>query len=284
MKNLIFCWKLIPTASNYQVVETIPDLKTATLDDLSRHLPEGAYSTLRTYDHSRVIRIDEHIARLVDSAARSNHPVELKPGHLKAVLSSILSSNPFPDARIRITLDLTIDPGCLYVVLEELHTPAEDAYANGVCVITRHLHRENALAKLTTFIQTAAEIRSQMPTGIHETLMVGDDERILEGLSSNFFGVKNGVLLTAERGILDGITRRIVLEIARQAGYPIRLEGISINEIVNLQECFITSASRAVLPVVKINDQVIADGRPGRITRQLMTGFQEWIQREAVEI
>jgi branched-subunit amino acid aminotransferase/4-amino-4-deoxychorismate lyase len=157
-------------------------------------------------------------------------------------------------------------------------------YDDGVKVLTRTMHRENAKAKLTGFIHTAAELRQGLPANVNEILMIDADDCILEGLSSNFFGVLKGVLWTANEGVLNGITRQIVLEIAGRLGIPVHFACLPLCEIPNLQECFITSASRAVLPVVQIERTVIGTGKPGEITRRLLAGFQDWIQQEAAEV
>jgi CTP:molybdopterin cytidylyltransferase MocA/branched-subunit amino acid aminotransferase/4-amino-4-deoxychorismate lyase len=295
-KNIAYCvvrikilnWKLTLLGNDYQVeAKTFaqdPEKPIASLDDVSLLLPGGAYTTFRTYFHSKAIRFQEHILRLADSARRTHTEVILQPEGLRNALRHILQHSPFADARVRVTLDLENEPGNLYVSLEELHTPPVEAYAAGVRVNTQQMHRENPRAKLTGFIATAAGFRARMPQGINETLMVQEDGIILEGLSSNFFAKQAGVLRTAEQGVLTGITRAIVLDIARKLALPLEFEGVHTPQIPLLEECFITSASRAVLPVVQIDEQVIANGQPGPVTMQLIEKFQEWVESEAEEI
>ena len=187
-----------------------------------------------------------------------------------------LTQFPENETRIRISIDLTNEVGNVYLILEKLHTPSLDDYHFGVAVITRIMHRENPTAKVTAFIAEANEIRkanSQLP--INDTLMVSENGSILEGLSSNFFAVRNGVLCTAGVGILEGITRKTVIEIAETIGIPVELHAVRIADLAKYSEAFITSASRAILPVTRINNHVIGNGQVGKITQRLQIAFQK---------
>ena len=284
MNEKILNWKLTKRDGGYLLISYSPGEPAVTLDQVSLVLPGGVYTTFRTYFHTRCMRIQDHIQRLVDSSAVAYHQGELFDQPFRAALREIVRLSPYHESRIRVTLDLEKEPGCLYVSLEELHTPPASAYLNGVKTNTQVMHRESPKAKLTSFIPTAAAFRAQLPPGVNETLMVLEDGSILEGLSSNFFAGRGGSLVTAEEGVLPGITRGIVLDVARKCGFDIRLTQILLSELSGLDECFITSASRAVLPVIQIDHQLIGDGKPGPITRKVMTLFDEWILREAEEI
>jgi branched-chain amino acid aminotransferase len=103
--------------------------------------------------------------------------------------------------------------------------------------------------------------------------------QVLEGSSSNFFALLNGVLRTAGDGVLAGVTRGIVLEAAKGL-LPIVTEPISLNDMPNLREAFITSISRAVLPVVAIDAEVVGSGVPGPYTREIIQRFNARLERE----
>ena len=93
-------------------------------------------------------------------------------------------------------------------------------------------------------------------------------------MTSNFFCVWDGVLHTAGRGVLSGVTRQTVITIARQAGIQVRYKALSLREIPKIDEAFITSSSRGVVPVVQISDQPVANGKVGGVTKQLMSFYQ----------
>lgn len=284
MNESILNWKVVLNAGGYSLTSFSPDVPAVTLDQVSQILPGGAYTTFRTYFHTHCLRFQDHLQRLIDSAARTKNQVDLPGQPFRASLREILRLSPYDESRIRVTLDLEKEPGCLYVSLEELHSPPTGAYLNGVKANTLMLHRENPKAKLTNFISTASALRAQLPSGVNETLMVGEDGSILEGLSSNFFAGRAGSLWAADEGVLPGITRGIVLDLAKKCFIQVHLAEIALRELPGLDECFITSASRAILPVIQIDQQVIGEGIPGPMTRRLISLFDEWILQEAEEI
>jgi branched-chain amino acid aminotransferase len=281
----ILTWRLNLLGEVFKITPYTTEKEAASLDEVSLQLPGGAYTTFRTYDHTRALRIQDHMQRLSDSAERTHQQVSLAFTPLRAALRAILEQSPFRDARVRVTLDLETEPGLLYITIEELHALPPAAYLSGVKVTTHILQRENPKAKLTAFITTAAAYRAHLSPGVNETLMVQTDGRILEGLSSNFFGIKGGAMWTAEEGVLSGITRASVLDIASsRLGIPVHYDAIRADELEILDECFITSAGRGVLPVVQIDEMVIGKGMPGVVTKRIMVGFEEWIGEKVEEI
>jgi branched-chain amino acid aminotransferase len=188
------------------------------------------------------------------------------------------------DLRLRLVLDFEENPGALYICALPLVPPPAEAYRRGVSVVISGLRREVPRAKLTRFIARADRERRSLPPGAHEALMVDGEGCILEGLSSNFFAVREGVLWTAEEGVLAGTTRAWVLELARGLSIPVRLEGFPLNELTSAEEAFITSSSRAVVPVRKVGRVVIGSGRPGPVTLRLMEAYQARLEGELEEI
>jgi branched-chain amino acid aminotransferase len=277
-------WRLTPTTSGYQTQPIFEDQTFSSLDEVSLHLPNGAYTTFRTYFHTKALRLDEHFDRLNESAQRVFTPIRIDPDEVRASTRAILDQLVVGDYRIRLTLALEQEPGCVYFSAEQLHTPSQDEYTQGVKVITRVMHRMNPKAKLTGFIKDAHQIRQQLPPGLNEVLMVREDGMVLEGLSSNFFGIGAGLLLTSKEGVLAGITRAVLLDVSRELEIGVNFDGVFLSNISVLDEAFITSASRAVLPVVQIEQTKIGTGQPGQITRQLIARFQERIELEVQEI
>jgi len=261
----------------------LEDFTLTSLDEASLHLPQGAYTTFRTYDGKRVFRLQLHFDRLDQSARLADQALGLNQMNLRKALRSILAGAT-TDFRVRITCDLSNQPGSVFVSTEVLHLPSPDDYELGVKAQVRQMHRDNPEAKLTRFILTAADLRAQMPADVNEILMVGEDGTILEGLSSNFFCILQGRLFTADQGVLKGITRSVVLEEAHAAGIEISLSGVTPDELTGAQECFITSISRDVLPVVRVSEQKIGSGTPGPISKQLLQRYRARIAAESETI
>ena len=110
--------------------------------------------------------------------------------------------------------------------------------------------------------------------------MVAEDRTILEGLSSNFFAVRKGILHTEDERVLPGITRELVLELGRGL-LPRATGSVRLDQVAELSEAFLTSVSRGVLPVVRIDETTIGDGRPGPVTQELARRFGALVAREA---
>ena len=245
-----------------------PDLTAA-----SAVLPAGAYTTIRTYGRRRFLQFDDHVTRLSDSAE-----APLSPEALHDAVRAALDATQHPESRLRVTFA----PPRLFVSVEPFVAPPEALYRDGARCVTVPLHRDRPLLTDTRFLATAASAYRTLPSGIHEGLLVADDASVLEGLSSNFFAVVDGTLRTEESRALPGITRSLVLEAARGL-LPLELRAPRQDELPRAAECFITSASRGVLPVVEIDGLRVGDGRPGQVTKELRRRFEERVASEARE-
>jgi len=281
----ILAWKAEYLDSKYELIKIEIPVGWDTLDAVTTHLPGGAYTTFRTYDHNKVIRLDDHLRRLEETARLAHKPVTLERLRLREVLRNVIDEYPGDmDLRIRVVLDLEVAPGEIYLMVELLKTPPPGAYHSGVRVITCRLQRDNPKAKLTTSIPVTDKIRGQLPPGVEEALMVDEAGRILEGLTSNFFAVKGGELWTNEESVLSGITRSLVLDEAVRIELPVFFISITNTEIPNLEETFITSSSRGILPIKKIDRTLIGNGKSGPITKRLMDCLEDRIWNELLEI
>jgi len=248
-----------------------PNLGTASVT-----LPEGSYTTLRTHGGDRVVRLRQHVERLRQSVAVEVREVPLPEPVVRAALGAALRACRHRESRVR----LTWAPARLFVSVEPFEPLPESLFREGAACITRPGHRDNPHAKDTRFIATATEAYGRLPSGIHEALLVDADGAILEGLSSNFFAVVGEALHTEEERALLGVTRSMVLEVARSL-LPVSRVPAKIDALDQVGEAFITSASRGVLPVVRIDGRTIGDARPGAVTRELMSRFDRLVDAEA---
>jgi branched-chain amino acid aminotransferase len=239
-------------------------------------LPDGAYTTLRTYGGCRVLCLESHLRRLEESAALQGSPGRVDRPGARAAISASLEATRYAETRLR----LTFAPPRLFVTVEPFTPLPAAVYETGVACLTVEVRRANPRAKDTRFIATAQSTYGRLPAGVEEGLIVAEDGSVLEGLSSNFFAVKDGVLRTAGDRVLLGVTRSLVLEVA--AGVMrVEARAVTRDELTAVAEAFVTSVSREVLPVASIDGRAVGGGRTGAATRAVMAGFAALVEREA---
>ena len=252
-----------------------------TLDAVSLQLPNGAYTTLRTYETDRIIGLSAHLQRLVESSALLQRPYPIDPAAIRAALREVIVCERQPSLRVRLTAPLDADT--IFISVEPFTVYPPEFYQQGVRCATTRLSRHTPLAKGTDFIAPSRESKAALDPGLHELLMIDRQKRILEGTTSNFYAVFDGVLRTAGKDILEGITRRIVLQEAAPL-LPIDYRPITVSDLPHIAEAFITSSSREVMPVIQIDACIIGAGEPGPIAQTLLEKYRAYLAREAETI
>jgi len=252
----------------------------ATLDQASNLLPEGAYTTFRTYPNTTTLHLEDHFHRLEESSDFTGFPIILDTDRLRSNIRWALQQFPAEVARVRIMIPFAVQKQIVYIFIGALTVPTEYQLQRGVKVITSRVRRLKPVAKLTGFIQSTQMLRQKLSSDVEEVIMVDEHNHLLEGLTSNFFAVMDGNIYTAGEEVLHGITRQVVLEIAQSAGLQINLTSPGLNDIGRCSEAFITSSSRGVLPVTEIDHQPIGSGQPGSITRKLMELYDQSVLAE----
>jgi len=239
-------------------------------------LPQGSYTTFRTYGGRRVLRLRAHLRRLEESVELQGQSGGIRDEEARRALAAALLAEGHPESRVR----LTFAPPRLFAAVEAFVPFDPRAYAEGVACVTVPVKRKNPRSKDTRFIVTASDAYRSLPAGVNEGLLVADDGCVLEGLSSNFFAVHDGALRTERARVLLGVTRGIALEVA--AGVLPTLEtAVQRSDLTRIGEGFLTSVSREVLPVVRIDGQEVGDGHPGPKTTEIMRRFSALVEAEA---
>lgn len=261
----------------------LPDV--SSLDAVSRQLPQGLYSTFRTYaGRTKVLGLEMHLHRLYDPLAALGIRVQVSPSELRAALREGLRDFPAEEARVRVTVSTTEGAGMVFMALESLKAPDETVYQRGVRVILSPVERKTPRLKTTSFIGESDSARQMLlQSGAYEALMTRNG-RILEGLTSNFYAVKNGVIITAREGILLGVTRRYVLRLARSNGIGIEYRPPRVEELPTWDEAFITSSGRGVVPVTEVAGQPVGTGQVGEIARLLRWVYEAYVVKKAERI
>lgn len=255
-------------------IDTI-ELGTKTIAETSKCTPIGAYTSFRTYNSFGVLRLTKHLDRLEETARLAGYNIQLDRDALKDTLVALLSVSTSGEKRIRVTIDLERNIGRLYIAMEPLNVPAPEKYAKGIVCQTAEAHRENPKAKLSSFLARAENIREQEKDAFDEILMYTADGDMLEGLSSNFFGITGDTVYTAEEGVLSGTTRDFILHLAEGLKIPVVFKPVKKDEIADLDEAFISSTSRGILPIRTIDGIPMKQSVPGPVTKRLMKKFDE---------
>ncbi len=254
----------------------------AGIHDLPSGLSFGVYTAFRTFAHNRFLELQAHLDRLQQSMALLGWADTLDQRRLRQALHAVCSAYPGDDARVRV--DVLAAPATLLgsasrelITLAPFTPLPARAYREGVRVaVAPQLSRPDPLVKDAAFVRARRETLPNLPQ-LHEYLLCDDAGRLLEGSSSNFYGVAGGVLWTAGAGVLEGITRRIVLRLAARLSIPVRLEAPLRAAVSTLDEAFLSSSSRGVLPVVQIDGESVGDGRPGPVTGRLMRAYDAYV-------
>ena len=249
------------------------DYGTETINETSKYTPIGAYTSFRTYGRFGVLRLEKHLDRLEETSRLAGHEIHLDREQLKGILTDLIANSPDGEKRLRITIDLENEIGAVYIAMEPLSVPSPEKYEKGIVCCTAEAHRENPKAKLSNFLSRADGIRSREQGPFDEILMYNDKGNLLEGLSSNFYGVTGDTVYTADEGVLSGTTRDFILKIASELNIPVRFEPVRKADIAKLDEAFISSTSRAILPVRTIDGIAMQKEVPGPVTRQLTEKF-----------
>ena len=271
--------RYIPVSRSNARPDAPPDRAADTLSAASRfEPPNGVYCVFATWHGLRVVCLTRHLDRLEDSAARAGFSLKLDRDHLREHLRGMIRDSGFNEVRIRISAA----PGSpfLMVSIEPYDGPPEVLRRSGVhCATVPHAPRKNPEAKQTRWLLERAGLETGS-ADVYEQLLVDEAGRILEGASSNFYVVcadpdgepGSMILQTADTGILPGISRAIVMNVAPEI-LKVRLEPPLISEREAFVESFLTSASRGVVPVVAIDDQPVGSGRPGPVTARLTESY-----------
>lgn len=258
------------------------DYRVRSLAEAVAHEPRGVYTVARTFYGNRALLLDAHLDRLEESARLVGIPLRLERDRLRAALRDLIAQACYPDTKFRITVPCE-HRECIFLALEPFTPVPDHIMQQGARVITLPLVRDNPDAKTTDWMSARRPAYESLPPGVYEGVMVTADGWLTEGLSSNVYGVLDGVLRTAGQGVLAGITRRAIYEIAPDV-LPIHTTPLHVNDIPHLSEALLTSSGRGVVPITRVGDTPVGTGQVGPITRRLQTLYDDWTAAHSAPI
>jgi branched-chain amino acid aminotransferase len=245
----------------------------------------SVFESLRTYDR-RPFHLEEHLNRLYRSAEIIDLDVPYSREDIAIVVQGIIEHNSYKHATIRILVtggeseDGILPSGkpVLAVLITSLGERDMERFAKGYKVITTHLQRTSPEAKTTSYVAAVRVLKEAARRDASDALFINEQGHVLEGTRSNFFVFCGNTVVTPGNGVLMGVTRNVVLELARSR-FPVEERPIRLDELPLVEEAFITSSSKEITPVVQIDDLIIGNGKPGPRTYELEQRFIEMVER-----
>jgi branched-chain amino acid aminotransferase len=252
---------------------------------------DGVFEGIRFY-HGRVFRLEEHIDRLFDSARAIALDIGMEKSAVAEATLETIRQNDLRDGYIRLVVtrgvgDLGLNPmlcpkASIIVIASRITLYPAENYENGLDVVTCATRRipHGALSPMVKSLNYLNNVMAKIEAqnaGAGEGLMLNEQGFVAECTGDNIFIVKNGVISTPPiaSGALAGVTRAVVFELAREFGIPILEPMMTRYDIFTADECFLTGTAAEVIPAVKLDTRPIGDGRPGPVTRRLITRFHE---------
>ncbi len=255
---------------------------------------DGVFEGIRIYS-SKVFRSQDHIDRLYEGASVIRLEIPISPEEMKTAIEKTVAANGIVDGYVRLVvtrgagelgLDIrkTSDPQVI-IIADTISLYPEELYESGLKIITASTIRNHPCAlsprvKSLNYLNNILAKIEGTDAGTLEALMLNHKGEVAECTGDNIFIVKKGVLKTppTDAGILEGVTRMVVMELAREAGIEVVEKTLVRHDIFAADECFLTGSAAEVISVVDLDGRKIGDGTPGEISKKLRTRFQEYVR------
>jgi branched-chain amino acid aminotransferase len=256
---------------------------------------DGVFEGLRSY-RGKIFRLKEHIKRLYESAKAIWLEIPISPEEMSDAVNEAIRVNKIDDGYVRLVVTrgagtLGLDPNrCsnpqIIIIADAISLYPKELYEKGLEIVTVSVQRNHPAAlspriKSLNYLNNILAKIEGLQAGCIEALMLNQKGEVAECTGDNIFLVRNGVLLTPplEAGILEGVTRDAVIEVARDADIEVRELPITKHDVYIADECFLTGTAAEIVPVVKVDSRTIGTGKPGPVTRDLEKRFKKLTQQ-----
>jgi branched-chain amino acid aminotransferase len=249
---------------------------------------DGVFEGIRVYS-GKVFKHREHIDRLYESAKAIMLTIPMSPAEMMKVVENAVAENKKVDGYIRLVVsrgagNLGIDPRrcepVVIVIVDDISLYPPELYENGLEVITssyirNHPNATNPRVKSLNYLNNILAKIEAIRAGCLEAIMLNHKGEVAECTADNLFVVKNGVLKTPppDAGILEGVTRNFVIELAEKAGIPFKEATLTRHDVYIADEMFLTGTGAEVIAVTKVDERVLGSGKQGPITKRLRELF-----------
>jgi branched-chain amino acid aminotransferase len=251
---------------------------------------DGIFEGIRVYQ-GNIFKCREHLVRLYESAKSILLEIPLTMEEMEEAVVETVKANQLQDAYIRLVVsrgpgDLGLDPiTCpmpqVIIIADQVRLFPKEFYDNGLEIVTVPTRRNsvdalNPKIKSLNYLNNVLVKLEARRAGVLEALMLNNEGYVCEGSADNVFLVKNGKLMTPPGylGALEGITRATVMELAVQHGYEVKEMPFTRHDVYVADEVFLTGTGAEVIPVISVDNRIIGDGKPGAVTKELITAYR----------
>jgi branched-chain amino acid aminotransferase len=255
---------------------------------------DGVFEGIRFYN-GRIFRLEEHLRRLYDSAKSILLTIPMTSAEMAKATCKTVQANALRDGYIRLVVTRGAGPMGLspykctkpsvIIIAATISLYPEEAYRHGLTMATVATRRPShdilsPQVKSLNYLNNVMAKVEAIQAGAEEGLMLNDVGLVAECTGDNLFIVRDGAISTPPltAGALDGITRRVVFEIAADLQIPARERDLSRHDVFTADECFLTGTAAEVIAAVKLDQRPIGNGKPGSITQRIIAGFRELTQ------
>jgi branched-chain amino acid aminotransferase len=260
---------------------------------------DGVFEGIRIYN-GRIFQRQIHVDRLFESARKIRLPIEQTKEEIVEAMRATIEANELSNGYIRLvvtrgagTLGLSpfkcSDPST-FIIADSISMYSQEMYDNGMAVIIAKTVRVSAnmldpcIKSLNYLNNICAKIEA-IDAGVAEAIMLNVKGNVAECTGDNIFIVKDGQIVTpdTDSGILVGVTRGVVMSLARELGITVTERTVTPDDLRVADECFLTGTAAEVIAVTKIDESTIGDGKVGQITTKLLTAFREFTTSDRAE-
>lgn len=261
------------------------DEKQAKISALDNGLLYGDafYDTMRSYN-GKVLELELHLERIVKSANTIGLKLPWKIQKIGELVNQLIKINKINNGRVRVTITrgingfdfLTCNNPTLIITAENIEVDQKN-YNNGVDAYTLKLERPLPEIKMVGLTTMIVAYRNIYPKNGYEAILIDNKGKVREGASTNIFLVKKNILITPKSDILKGLTRSRMINIAKSKKIKVIEKNFLKKELYLADEIFLTNRPREIIPVTKIDNHKIGNGKIGPITKMMMGLYQNYI-------